>query len=276
MKSTRKNTSAFTLIELLVVIAIIAILAAILLPALQQARERANATKCISNLKNNGTLCRMYIDANRGFFPAGDLTNDTAGVRPWYSCLSRAGFASGGTGLGTGSGVNGWNYNHSPSFRCPSIEFHPEKWYAQGYGSAHGVINTNHPNFPFYNTDDLDLMKSVSSGVERDNINPSERVLLIDAGTTTSDGVFFPNACWLNTKNTALSGNWWYYSYATPVHGGRLNLLSFAGSVANIQPVDLAQWWAPQFNNNKTDPHVYSRRVPAYFSLEGNAIITTY
>jgi prepilin-type N-terminal cleavage/methylation domain-containing protein/prepilin-type processing-associated H-X9-DG protein len=59
----------FTLIELLVVIAIIAILAAILFPVFAQAREKARASACLSNLKQIGTATQMYVQNYDGLWP---------------------------------------------------------------------------------------------------------------------------------------------------------------------------------------------------------------
>src|SRR5436190_18365938 len=83
--------NGFTLIELLVVIAIIAILAALLLPALSRAKERAVRILCASNLKQWGVAITMYAGDNREFFPV-NATSDGASGFAWIGLTLNTNF----------------------------------------------------------------------------------------------------------------------------------------------------------------------------------------
>jgi len=81
----RVRPSGFTLIELMVVIAVIAILAAILLPALQKAKEQGRSVLCKSNMRQIGLGYFMYADDSRDYYPWPGGDAGRANVDPTYA-----------------------------------------------------------------------------------------------------------------------------------------------------------------------------------------------
>jgi prepilin-type N-terminal cleavage/methylation domain-containing protein/prepilin-type processing-associated H-X9-DG protein len=115
MKNLLKKSSKFTLIELLVVIAIIGILAAMLLPALQNARERGKSISCLSQQKNISLAMVMYTGENAEYFPPFLGTFVLSSSLTWNLALCRMGYISDPKLYFCPSGVNLANYSTANS-----------------------------------------------------------------------------------------------------------------------------------------------------------------
>ena len=111
------HVPGFTLVELLVVIGIIAVLIAILLPALNRAREQSNAIKCAANLRTVGQGFAIYLAESKQTYPAAYLYKTSGGETPVK-----------GTGRSRTSGYIHWSYfifgdgkTPADAFTCPSL-----------------------------------------------------------------------------------------------------------------------------------------------------------
>ena len=237
VSSKRASPSAFTLIELLVVIAIIAILAAMLLPALTKAKQKAISVQCMGNNKQLALCWIMYADDNRDVVPSTIYLTEPDGRPGWFPGPQT--FQTSPTDpmnwdVETTTKVSLlWDYGKNPAiYQCPGDQRRVSKQVGlntvlypvtrsmsmnQAFASKSAWINKNGGNFKLFKKKGQIVL-------------PTQTFVFIEEAPDSINDDAFAVEC----DSTLAVGNEKIVDYPAIYHGGRSTAFAFSDGHAEI------------------------------------------
>ncbi len=233
-----KNSRAFTLIELLVVIAIIAILAALLLPVLSAAKQRAKSAGCLNNMKQIILATKLYLDDNRGAMVPLWVEQGSPGWPPWtfdYNTfvVQKATYLWWPDKFRLDSLVPA-----QATFSCPALTMNAVNAHGQSASTNYTLgIGLNYPEYGRVEPAAGNADPVYASANEGQVSDPSESIVFADAGFITNPDDDYDT--WVEEPGTGCTyfrvpsdAHDWDnvdFTRSAPRHGKRVNAAFFDG-----------------------------------------------